>query len=471
MDEELQLQQDQEQYDVKYISELREYWNAYMFALINEIYTGVAINLGMPQAQAYKLAKSNPSELKKAEFFKNLFDRFKRVFDYRIPRFRYKQKLYGSGKPMSPRQWQKFEDYLDKYWRKYTDPVAEDIAIKAHILGKQTTDFRRRKKPYKNKSLFQVATDQYKGKMPRRLLDAYKKYDFANAEKNALNKQYSSVAMYVTNSGKEIQRAIRNQIQTGIDNDRSPVEVASDLYWNIEKNEKLTNKYTAESLRKNWARIASTEMASVYEAGILAPYEAEAMESLKDPERARYFVRTGGQCKWCQAARGTIARLIPASIVSDQQDESLSSMGIKDPHGVKYAVWVGKSNIGLKQEQWMKAVCPGHPNNVATMQPINLDEEFYNPKTDDVEHAQKKKKFIPQQVDYTEQSKEEKESKKPVYVGNDLVQFNGNIYQAVDPAEYNFKLEQWRKDSSGPIPVNRRNSQDMKIFEEAGKNK
>jgi hypothetical protein len=247
--------------------------------------------------------------------------------------------------------------------------------------------------------------------------------------------------------------------------------VASDLYWNLEKNEKLTNKYSAESLRRNWSRISSTEMAASYEAGILAPYEADAMESLKDPERARYFVRTGGQCKWCQAARGTIARLVPASIVSDQQDESLSSIGIKDPHGVKYAVWVGKSNIGLKQDQWMKAVCPGHPNNVATMQPINLEEEFYNPKTDDVEYAQKKKKFIPQQIDYSEQSREEKESKKPVSVGNDLVQFNGNIYQAVDPAEYNFKLEQWRKDSSGPIPVNRRNSQDMKIFEEAERNK
>jgi hypothetical protein len=471
MDEELQLQQDQEQYDVKYISELREYWNAYMFALINEIYTGVAINLGLPQTQAYKLAKSHPADLQKAEFFKGLFDRFKRIFNYRIPKFRYKQKLYGTGKPMPPRQWQKFEDYLDKYWRKYTDPVAEDITIKSHMLGRQTTDFRRRKKPYKNKSLFQIAIDQYKGQMPRRLLDAYKKYDFANAEKNALNKRYSAMAMYVQDTGAGLQQAIRKQIQTGIDNNRSPIEVASDLYWNIEKNEKLTNKYSAESLRKNWSRIASTEMAASYEAGILAPYEAESMESLKDPERARYFVRTGGQCKWCQAARGTIARLVPASIVPDQQDESLSGMGIEDPHGIKYAVWVGKSNIGLKQDQWMKAVCPGHPNNVATMQPIDLSEEFYNPKTDDVEHAQKKKKFIPQQVDYAEQSKEEKESKKPVYVGTDLVQFNGNIYQAVDPANYNFKLEQWRKDTSRPIPVNRDNKQDMKIFEEAARNK
>jgi hypothetical protein len=473
MDENLQLQQDQEQYDVKYMRELREYWNAYMFALISEIYTGVAINLGLTPAQAYALAKSNPSDLKKAEFFKGLFERFKNIFNYRIPKFRYKQKLYGAGNPMSPRQWQKFEDYIDKYWRKYTDPVAEDITIKSHMLGRQTTDFRRKKKPYKNKSLFQVATDQYQGRMPRRLLDAYKRYDFANAEKNALNKQYSSIAMYVKNSGDEIQNAIRNQVQTGIENNRSPVEVASDMYWNIEKNEKLTNKYSAETLRRNWSRVASTEMAASYEAAILAPYEAEAMESLKDPERARYFVFTGGQCKWCTAHHGVLVRIVPSSIVPDTGNDSLKAMGIHDPN-TDIAVWIGKSNAGYKEtkavHEW-RVVAPAHPNNVATMQPIDIETEWYNPKTGDVEHRQAKKKFVPQQVDYSQKSEEEEDWRKPTFIGDNLVRFNGNIYEAVDAGEYNKRLDESRKDPMLPIPVNRDSPGYRKIFGEAEKNK
>ena len=76
-----------EKYDVKYMADLKEYWNDYSFAVINEIYVGIAINLGMSPADAYKLAKTNPNELRKG-FFKNtstIFTVLARMFLLQLP--------------------------------------------------------------------------------------------------------------------------------------------------------------------------------------------------------------------------------------------------------------------------------------------------------------------------------------------------------------------------------------------------
>ncbi|MCK5606135.1 hypothetical protein KAR91_29825 [Candidatus Pacearchaeota archaeon] len=470
---ELEQLQEKEQYDVKYMSELRLYWNAYSYAMINEIYAGVAINLGMPESEAYKLAKNRPGDLQKSKFFKGVFERFKKIFNYKIPKFRYKKKLYDQEKPMTEKQWAKFNKHLDSYFSRYMNKVAENMTVKSNMLGQETTDFRRKKKPYKNKSLYQVEYDQYDGDMPDTLVEAYRNYDFKNSEKNALNKQFSSISMYVKQSGNDMQEAIRQQIQSGLDNNKSSIEVASDLYWNVEKNKDLVNEYTAETRRKDWNRIASTEMATVYEAGILAPYEAEAMQSLKYPARAQYFVFTGGTCPWCRAHQGVLARLVPTSVVADTTNDSLKSMGIKDPN-TDIAVWVGKNNVGFKEtkavQEW-RICAPAHPYNVATLQPIDIDSEWYNPKTGNVEQRLKKQKFVPKQVDYSQKSKEETEWRKPTFVGSNLVRFNNNLYEAVAPGEYNNKLEEWRKDPQLPIPVNKNNKNDMKIFDEAEKNR
>jgi hypothetical protein len=457
-----------EKYEVKYIDELMEYWNAYTYALINEIFVGIAINLGMSEADAYKLAKSRPDDLHKANFFSDIFNKFKDIFNHKIPKFRYNKKIYSKpGQPMTDKQWQIFNNSLNRYWYAYAHNVAEEMGINSYLLGRSTTEFKTKNKPYKNKSLYQVYFDQYNGAMPKTLSDAYKKYDFNKSEKKALNRSYSNIAMYVTQTGNDVKDAIRHQVQSGLDNNKTPIEVASDLYWEVEKNKNLVNKYTAESLHKNWNRIAETEMAAVYEAGVLAPYEADAMESLKDSAKAKYFVRVGGTCDWCQSVRGTIARLVPTDIVDDPQDESLNRMGIHDPN-TDIALWIGKNNIGIKKDQWL-ICCPAHPHNKATMQPIDLEQEFYNPKTDDVEHRQKKVEFVPQKKDVTYRSKEEQEYRKPTFIGDNLVRYNNNIYEAVSQDEYNKKLDEWRKDRRLPIPVNKKNMQDMKIFKEAEK--
>ena len=275
--------------------------------------------------------------------------------------------------------------------------------------------------------------------------------------------------MYVQQTNDEIKDAIRQQVQIGIDNGLSGIEIASNLYWEVEKNENLNNKYTAESLRRNWHRVASTELNTVYENAILVPYEAQAMESLDDSSKAQYFSRTGGTCPWCLSMRGTIMRLVPSEIVEDQKNESLSSMGIKDPN-TNIALWIGKSNYGLKQKDWM-ACCPGHPNNVATNVPIDLETQFYNRKTDDVEKIQKKDKYIPQLTDPSNKSAKEKEFRKPTFIGSDLVRYNNNVYERVSPEEYDKKKSEWDKDPSKPIPMATNSTRYDKIFGEAERNR
>lgn len=460
---------EKEQYDVKYMRDLLEYTNAYFYALINEIYTGVAINLGMSPKDAYKLANNNPNDLKKAKFFTNIFNKFKDIFKHKVPKFRYDKKLHDDRKPMTPEQWDKFNKSIKEYWNNHATVVAEDVTIKAHELGKNTTFFRKKKKPYENKSLYQVDFDQYDGDMPSNIVDAYKKYDFENYEKKALNKSWSSVAMYVQQTNDEVQNAIRQQVQIGIDNGLSSVAIASNLYWEVEKNENLNNKYTAENLRRNWQRVASTELNTVYENAILVPYEVQAMESLKDPTKAVYMSRTGGTCPWCLSMRGTIMRVVPSEIVTDPQNEKLSSMGIKDPN-TNIGLWIGKSNYGLKQKDWM-SVCPGHPNNIATNEPIDLSEQFYNRKTDDVERIQKKDKYIPQLTDPTDKSAKEKEFRKPTFIDTDLVRYNNNVYERVEPEQYADKKAQWDKDPSKPIPMKTDSTRYDKIFGAAERNR
>lgn len=460
----MEKQQQREVHDFKAFRELLEYWDAYMYALINEIYVGVGISMGLTEEKAYALAKNRPGDMRKAGFFKSIFEKFKSLFSYKVPKFRPKKGQFGDGTPMTEKQWDVFNKSIDDYWREYAHRVTEDIAVKGFMLGRDTTNFQKKKKPYKNKSLYQVVEDQYGGEMPSNIRQAYKDYDFKNSEKNILNKSFSNVAMYVNEQNTEIKEAIRKQVQAGINDNKSPIEIASDLYWNVQKDEELVNKYTAESLRRNWHRVAATELASVYEAGILAPLESDAMESLESPEKAVYMVRTGGTCPWCRSKQGTIVRLVPASIVEDPKEESLSAMGIKDPN-TDIAIWPGKNNVGLKQADW-NVCAPAHPYNVATFQQIDLKTEFYNPKTKQIEERQEKKKFVPQEIDYSI-SKKEKEERKPVEIGTGLVRYNNNVYEAVSSDEYNRKLEAWRKDPSKPIPVNESSPSYRRIFEAA----
>ncbi len=456
---------EKEYQQIKYIRELQDYWSDFIDAVISEIFAGTGIALGLTEKEAYKLVTRNPKNLQKAGFFKHIYERFKSLFKHKIPDFRPHGHFSETKKPITQEQWDRFNDYLDRYWRGVANRITEDVAVKGYMLGRDTTHFKQKKKPYQNKSLYQVVKDQYKGKMPKSITEAYKNYDFKNSEKKILNQAFSQTAMYVTQTNNELKEAIRQQIQNGIEEGKSNVEIASDLYWHVEKDKKLRNKYKAQTIRHNWQRVANYEVAALYEAGQLAPYESEAMESLEEPEKAQYFARTGGTCAWCRSVVGTIVRLVPTDIVTDTGNESLKSMGIHDPN-TDIAIWIGKNNVGLRQNEWL-ICCPAHPHNVATFTPIDLKTEYYNDKSGRVEKRHVKEKFIPAETDYTYRSKEEKEYRKPTFIGDDLVRYNNNVYERVEPDEYVRKKTAWDKNPSLPIPVATDSTRYDKIFGEA----
>lgn len=446
--------------DEKYLEDLIEYFSTYVSAVINEIFVGIGVNLGLSEKEAYKLAKTDPNKLEKANFFNNVFEKFKNIFKYRIPKFRLKKQVFNNGKPLSEAQWKIINESISKYWKENTQKITEDATVKGFILGRNTSKYRKAKVDNTGKSLSEIIKQERK--IPDNFKTAYENYDFKNSEKNAMNRAFSNIAMYVSSTEDGVKQAIRKNITEGINDNKTATEIASDLFWNVQRE---TGNETAESVRKNWHRIAATEMNSIFEAGILAPYEAEAMEGLKKGKGV-YFVRVGGSCDWCVPRQGTLVRLVPLSIVADTGDESLKSMGIDDPY-TDIAIWVGKNNVGLKKQDW-KICCPAHPHNRASFSPIDLDTQEYDPKlkrvVDKTPKELEKYKIRPAEHLKTP---EEKEERKPRYISENRVQFNRNIYEAVSPSEADRKLEAWRRDNSLPIPVQIGSPQYKRIFEQA----
>jgi hypothetical protein len=454
--------------EVKYVRELAEYWNAYMYSVINEIYVGVAVGMGLPEKEAYKLAKNNPKELKKG-FFDNIFQKFKSIFDYKVPKFRTQKNLHNDGTPMTTDQWSKFNKALSDYWKRHTEKPCEDITLKSYLFGKNTSWFKKNYIDFKFKSIQQINSDYYKNKIPSSIDQAYTDKILKLNEKKIMSESMARVAMHVTEAGNGIEEAIRKVVTKGIEDGKGSTAIASDLFWDVEKAGVKGN--TAESMRKNWNRISVTETQSVYEAGILAPFEEEAAESLDDNDKAKYFLYIGGSCKWCRSHQGTLVRLVPASFVRDKDNDSLESMGIHDPN-TDIAIWIGKNNVGkysYKEPAW-KVCTPAHPHGVATFEPIDLAMQEYNEVTNRVERKQLfRDKYVPKRKNF-ELTQEEKESRKPRFVSTDRVSYNDNLYERVSHAEYDKAYAAYLKDPRQAIPVDMDSTSYRKIFEAAEKN-
>lgn len=448
--------------DVASIRELTEYAQAYVYSVINEIYVGIGISLGQTERQAYLNCLNNPNQLTKAGFFDNIFKKFERMFPRRVGKFRIAKGIFNDGKPLSAAQWQKINKSISDYWREHTEDFVEDVSVKAYGLGKDVSAARmKRVTDYKKRGLI-----DYVKRLPATIGDAVKNFGMKPYEKRAMARAISNTAMHVTEVEDSIKQAIRAQVTNGINQGKTPQKIASDLYWDVQGG---TNQHTAEKMRRNWSRIAVTEMQSIYEAGVLAPHEAEAEASITDPGRAQYFVFTGGSCNWCRAHQGTLVRLVPTDFVKDKGDESLSSMGISDPH-TDIAIWIGKNNVGrysYKEPRWL-VCCPAHPHNVATMQPINPATERFNRETGGIEPKPFKignRVFSPDEHRKTVQQKED--FKKPVFVSDDRVRYKGNVYERVTPGEYDRKMAEWNKNPSNPIPVPTDSTSYNKIFGQA----
>ena len=292
--------------------------------------------------------------------------------------------------------------------------------------------------------------------MPRSIQDLIKKHKFNESQERLLENSREEIAIHLSKTSNEIKQAVRNQIKNGLDENKTSTQIASDLFWQIEDG--ANNQYTADRIEKNWKRIAVTEIQSVYEAGILSEHEDDAVLSLKDSSKAQYFVFTGGTCSWCVPRHGTLVRLLPKSMIKDTGNDSLSSMGINDPN-TDIAVWVGKNNVGYKKNQW-RICTPAHPYNAATLQPIDIVNDYYDIKDSRIKKRQKEQKYIPQQKRVENKPKHRK-------LDNGVVEYNDNIYEAVAHSDYEKKFESWKKTRTGAIPVDMDSTDYKRIFNEA----
>ena len=182
---------------------------------------------------------------------------------------------------------------------------------------------------------------------------------------------------FVQNVKDDVRNAIRKQVVHAHETGLSPRELASNLYWMKDEVPEL-KKYNAQTLLRDYQRVATTELAMIHSSGKMAQYEGQARESLEEPEKAVHMIFTGGTCEWCQAHHGTIVRLVPADMVAGN-DDSLKSMGIEDTY-TNIAVWPGKNNVGFKQKAW-RVCTPAHPWNTAQLVRFHPEAQEYNEKT------------------------------------------------------------------------------------------
>jgi len=364
----------------------------YISLLILNIFNGVAENVGVKDPD--KLASKPPDKLAKAKKggflsgFNQIGKRIKGFIGRKLvlpaKKFRLRGiNLYRKKRPVTKDEWDEFSKQVNEYLEPYLDPIAEELTVKSVLLGMASADQDQRgkaTKDYRHYGYEQIEKDKFGGVMPDTIDGANKRFNINRDLDNAMHVSYARAAEFVVNVGDDVRSAIRSQVDQAYRLGKSPEKLASDLYWDVQKNPEIRFD-TAEQVMRNWLRVAKTEMAIIHERGKLASDEGQARESLDDPAKAVYYVFNGsGRCDWCNPRQGTVVRLIPLLMVTDENNDSLTGMGIEDPH-TDTAIWQGKNNVGRKKFQWRIAT-PVHPNCACTFSRIHPEYQQWDDKND-----------------------------------------------------------------------------------------
>lgn len=392
---------DKKKHSLKYLQDLSEELTNYLARSIFSIYDGVTRNIGQ-----------NPNLIiKGSSLQKGFLSRFKKLgFKLRgIVGRSIKQKpdapfivrglsLYKKGKPMTTRQWQKFNDQIVSYMRPYIDGLAEEMVVKATLLSMASNEAERQNKKmeeYGNRSYKQVENEYFGGAIPDTIRGAEQRFPLSKNVKQAIGLNYNRVADYITNVQDDLRTSIKQQVLTAHRQKKTAMELASDLYWQKVDVPEM-KKYTAEITAKDWRRIAVTELAMVHEDEKLAQYEARAEASMFDSNYAAYFVFTGsGICDFCSKHQGKIVRLVPIDQVKGNSD-SLKSMGINDSI-TDTAIWVSKNNVGRKKANWWLCT-PSHPYCADSFVTIDPEKQGWDPKEKRVRYkgGDRFKQYLPE---------------------------------------------------------------------------
>lgn len=368
-----------EQEQLYYLEDLSEEFSNVVELLCFNVITGVVHNLGI----------KNPDEIKTdKELFKSFLGDFnklpKKIKGYFLRKFNksvytpfeLKNIKIDLKRHMTPDEYREIDKQIKQYLEPYLNRLAEESAVKSSALSLYSLLKESERSPvktYGKKTFEEVEASTFFGYVP----DTYGEFDSRlNADRyqlKALTNSYTRMAQYVKKVDEDTRSMIANQVRLGAMNEITPMELSSNLYWGakdyIKANPELSDD-TLLSTKRDWRRVAYTELAMYHESMKAGTLEGEA------EDHPVYFVFTGGTCDFCGPREGTIVRLIPTSLIGDTTNDSLSARGIKDPY-TNIAHWSGKNNVGFKKAKW-RVCTPAHPYGRAVMTRFFPDSEVWN---------------------------------------------------------------------------------------------
>lgn len=380
-------------------------------------------------------------------------------------------KVYVKGKPMSQTQYEDLERQIGDYMQPYISTVAEEMSVKGVMLAMASAQAEANQQnieKYGTANISEIQKKYFGGKtIPDTIKSTVERYHITKPVEKVLVSSYDRAAMHCSKMEDSVRQAVRSQIVSAHEQGLSATELASNLYWDVQKDEELKSKNTAESLMKDWRRIAYTELAAIH---------SDAKIAAVDEPGPAYFAFIGGTCEFCRSHQGTIMLLLSGDRVGDENDDSLASRGIKDDYA-DIGVWAGKNNVGLKRVAWRVCV-PAHPWNKAQLVRVNPRLEKYDAKSGRFKREKGGlEKYIPKEIIRERDTKEaenrerldariadaqkrewkkdieyyEKSGAKAVSPG--IAERNGQRYRSVKQSEFIDELEKWRNDRSLPIPI------------------
>jgi len=149
------------------------------------------------------------------------------------------------------------------------------------------------------------------------------------------------VGNYIQDVNDKTRKGIRDTLDQGFLAGKSKGEISQDLF------------YKFGSLNKDWDRIVNTEGVNIFNAEFIEEQKSDVL-----PGETLYFIRREfGDAKTCSFCQ----RAVNAPIIARWSEVPLSDEYINDPVA-SVALWSGKTNFGLKRDEWQWAEGSIHSN-------------------------------------------------------------------------------------------------------------
>jgi hypothetical protein len=395
--------------------------------------------------------------------------------------------VFNNGQPLSETQWETINNSLSNYWKERIEIKSEET-ITFDVINNIPINNEGTLNKIKNQStlieiIHNSGIEECLNILPIMLdfndLEAITQTEIINEIRTAYYDDLSGAQLasnlywkyHTINEDDRVVRGLKNKkIYGTVFNDDSgslkirldePLKSTNETIIDLRGGYKKT---VDPSLHLNWNFIASNALGYIHSNIKMLEYEELSVHS------AIYFVyHAGTPCEWCNIHSGEIVRLLPRTVI-DNNIDALSHYSINDPY-TETAIWFNKNNIDHEQSR----ICAyPHIEEDYTchfeLQPIDFDKQEYDPKLKRVVDK------VPESLrrygikrDTSFATPEYKESIKPTKIGDNLVRFNNNIYEAVPKEDFKRKNELYQKDRTLPLPIPIGTPQYKRIFGEADK--